>query len=172
MWEEVGNFKTLQPSDIKHDEAIPNYPEAVNQLVRLNILEMLAVVRYPLAQNAIKAFLKESNWGITGMASALLLIEGDEDAVDLVKGLLSDQDQKVRTQAALILALWGKGGDAVSLLQERYPSADKELKAQILEGIGRVGSAESMTFLADRLQEPYQTLRIISAAALLECLYH
>jgi hypothetical protein len=27
-------------------------------------------------------------------------------------------------------------------------------------------------FLAERLQEPYQTLRIMAAAALLECLYH
>lgn len=172
MWEDEGNFKTLAPSTVKHDEAIPNYPEAVNQLVRLNILEMLAIVRYPHAQQAIKSFLQESNWGISGMASALLLIEGDEDAVDLVKGLLSDNDKKVRIQAALILALWGKGEDTVALLQDSYASSDKELKGQILEAVGRVGSNASLSFIAEKLQEPYQTLRIIAAAALLECLYH
>lgn len=172
MWEESGFFRILAPSTVKHDEAIPNYPEAVNQLVRLEILEMLAIVHYPYAQQAVKGFLQERTWGLSGMASALLLTEGDEDAVDLVKALLQDNEQKVRIQAALILALWGKGEEAINVLQAAYPAADKELKAQILEGIGRVGSVNSLSFLAEKLQEPFQTLRIIAAAALLECLYH
>ena len=172
MWQEDGNFRILAPSKVKHDDSVPNYPEAVNQLVRLDILEMLAIVHYPKAQQAIKNFLQDRTWGISGMASALLLTEGDEDAVDLVKVLLNERDAKVRIQAALILSLWGKGEDAVNVLQDGYACADKELKGQILEGIGRVGSAASFAFLVDKLQEPYQTLRIISAAALLECLYH
>lgn len=172
MWEEDGFFRVLTPSTVKHDDAIPNYPEAINQLVRLNILEMLAIVHYPKTQQAVKGFLQERSWGLSGMASALLLTEGDENAVDLVKGLLQDNEQKVKIQAALILALWGKGEEAIGVLQAAYPSADKELKGQILEGVGRVGSASSLPFLAEKLQEPYQTLRIIAAAALLECLYH
>lgn len=171
-WQEEGGFRTLAPSKEKHDEAIPNYPEAVNQLTRLEVLQVLAVVHYPKAQQAIKNFLQESNWGITGLAAALLLTEGDEDAVELVKQLLQDPDQKIRVQAALILSLWGSGEDAVSLLQSSYGQADRELKGQILEGIGRVGAQSSLTFLADRLQEPFPTLRIVAAAALLECLYH
>ncbi|MBA3817011.1 MAG: HEAT repeat domain-containing protein [Parachlamydiaceae bacterium] len=172
MWEEGSFFRILAPSILKHDDAIPNYPEAINQLVRLNILEMLAIVHYPKTQQAVKGFLQERTWGLSGMASVLLLTEGDENAVDLVKALLQDNEQKVRMQAALILALWGKGEEAINVLQEAYPSADKELKGQILEGIGRVGSTDSLLFLADKLQEPYQSLRIVAAAALLECLYH
>lgn len=171
-WKEEDNFRVLAPSKVKHDDAIPNYPEAVNQLTRLEILQMLAMVQYPHAQKAVKNFLQESNWGISGLASALLLTEGDDEAVELVKTLLSDNDQKVKVQAALILALWSKGEDVVQLLQDSYPTADRELKGQILEGVGRVGTQHSLFFLAERLQEPYQTLRIISAAALLECLYH
>lgn len=171
-WQEEGNFRILAPSKEKHDEAIPNYPEAVNQITRLEVLQLLAIVHYPKAQHAIKKFLQESNWGITGMAAALLLTEGDEDAIELVKGLLNDPDQKVKIQAALILALWGSGEDAVNLLQQSYADADRELKGQILEGIGRVGLPTSLFFLAERLQEPYQTLRIAAAAALLDCLYH
>ncbi len=171
-WKNEGNFRMLAPSKLKHDDAIPNYPEAVNQLTRLEVLEVLAVAHYPQAQQAIKKFLQESNWGITGLAAALLLTEGDEEAVDLVKGLLTDPDHKVKVQAALILALWGRGEDTVVLLQEAYSGADRELKGQILEGIGRVGSPSSLPFLAERLQEPFQSLRIIAAAALLECLYH
>jgi HEAT repeat protein len=171
-WSEDDDFKVLGPSRVKHDDAIPNYPEAMNQLTRLEVLQILALVQYPHAQKAIKNFLQESNWGISGLASALLLTEGDEEAVDLVQALLKDNDQKVRMQAALILALWGKGDDVVQLLQEAYISADREQKGQILEAIGRVGGKNSLTFLSQRLEEPFQSLRIIAAAALLECLYH
>lgn len=165
-------FRVLTPSKVKHDDAIPNYPEAVNQLTRLEVLQALAVVQYPGAQQAVKNFLKESQWGISGLASALLLTEGDDDAVDLVRNLLKDADPKVRVQAALILALWGEGDDVVQLLQGAYTGADRDMKEQILEGVGRIGSQGSLLFLSERLQEPYQTIRIISAAALLECLYH
>jgi HEAT repeat protein len=171
-WNEDDHFRVLTPNKEMHDDSIPNYPEAVNQLTRLEILQMMALVQYPHAQQAVKNFLKESNWGISGLASALLLTEGDEEAVDLVHSLLKDNDPKIKVQAALILALWGKGEDVIQLLQESYATADRELKGQILEGIGRVGAESSLSFLAERLQEPHQTLRIISAAALLECLYH
>lgn len=170
-WNEEHYFKVLAPNKEVHDDSIPNYPEAVNQLTRLEILQILALVQYPYAQQAIKNFLKESKWGISGLASALLLTEGDDEAITLVHALLKDQDPKIQVQAALVLALWGKGEDAVQLLQESYATADRELKAQILEGIGRVGSEDALNFLVERLQEPYSSLRIIAAAALLECLY-
>lgn len=171
-WRHEGLFRILGPSKVKHDDTIPNQPEAVNQLTRLEVLEILSILQYQQAQQAIKLFLQESNWGISGLASVLLLTEGDENAIDLVKAMLNDSDPKVSTQAALILALWGKGEESVQLLQDAYASADRELKAQLLEGIGRVGSRSSLKFLAERLDEPYQTLRIVAAAALLECLYH
>lgn len=169
-WEENG-FRVLVPGKVKHDEGIPNYPEAVNQLTRLEVLQMLAVMQYPYVQQAVKQFLQERHWGVSGIASALLLTEGDDEAVEVVQGLLKDNDPQVKVQAALILALWGQGDDVVQLLQEAYATADRDLKGQILEGVGRVGSENSLPFLAERLQEPYQTLRIIAAAALLECLY-
>lgn len=171
-WKEEGVFRYIAPSQLKHDEEIPNHPEAVNQLTRLEVLEILAILHYPQAQQAIKDFLKERRWGVTGMASALLLTEGDESAVDLVRGLLDDPDKEVRMQAALILAVWGREEDVLKRLQDAFSTADRDLKGQILEGIGRVGSASSLPFLADRLQDPFPTLRIIAAAATLECLYH
>jgi HEAT repeat protein len=171
-WEEKGIFRYLAPSKVKHDEATPQYPEAVNQLTRLEILNVLAIMKYGKAQEAIKKFLQERNWGVTGLAAALLLTEGDEMAVDLVRNLLKDSNQKVRIQAALILSLWGGGEEALSTLEEAYPTVDRELKEHILEGILQVGAPESIPFLIDRLQEPSQSIRIIIAAAFLQCLYH
>lgn len=172
MWKEEGIFRYIAQSDLKHSEEIPNYPEAVNQLTRLEVLEILAILQYPHAQQAIKEFLKERRWGLTGMASALLLTEGDEAAVELVRGLLQDPEKEVRIQAALILALWGSEESVLQQLQEAYATADRELKGQILEGIGRIGSESSFPFLAERLQDPFPTLRIIAAAVTLESLYH
>lgn len=172
MWEEKGIFRYLAPSTVKHNEEIPHYPEAVNQLARLEILNLLAILRHPNAQKAIKSFIQEKKWGITGIASALLLTEGDDSALDLVQGLLKDPDAKVRLQAALMLALWGKGEDAINTLQEAYPASDRDTKEKILEAICHVGSPASLPFLIERLKEPYPTLRIITAAGILICLNH
>lgn len=172
MWDEKSSFKTLAPSEVKHDDLIPNYPESVNQQVRLEILNILAVMKFPGAQLAIRNFLQEKVWGITGIAAVVLLTEGDETAVDLVRGLLKDPDQKIRLQAALILSSWGEGDEAITVLKDAYPTVDREMKERILESFGRIGSKAAIPFLTEQLQETYQSLRIIAAAALLQCLYH
>lgn len=173
-WElaEESDFKILRVSQVRQDEAPGNSKEAQNQLARLQILNILAIMQYPETAASIRDFLKERAWGISGMASALLLSEGDESALDRVEELINDEDRAVRTQAALILALWGRSEKAIQTLEKGYAEADREMKEHILEGIGRVGSLSSVPFLLERLQEPFQSLRIIAAAALLECLYH
>lgn len=172
MREENGGFEMLLPSTLKHDEAIPNYPEAVNQMVRLELLNMLAVMKYPATTQLLRRYLKERDFEISGMAAILLLKEGDEEAAAAVQGLLKDPDLKVRTQAALVLSLWGRGDEALAELQGAYSKADRPLKEKILEGLGRAGSPASIPFLVSQLEEPYPSLRIIAAAALLETLYH
>lgn len=172
MWEENGGFDMLLPSTLKHDEAIANYPEVVNQMVRLELLNMLAVMKYPETASLLRRYLKERDFEISGTAAILLLKEGDEEAVAAVQGLLKDPDKKVRTQAALILSLWGRGDEALTELQEAYPHADRQLKEKILEGLGRAGAPSTIRFLVSKLEEPYPSLRLIAAAALLETLYH
>ncbi|MCE5317085.1 MAG: HEAT repeat domain-containing protein [Parachlamydia sp.] len=172
MLDERGGFEMVLPSTLKHDEAIANYPEAVNQMVRLELLNVLAVMKYPETTALLKRYLKERNFEISGMAAVLLLKEGDEEAVDAVQGLLKDPDQKIRTQAALILSLWGRGDEALAQMQGAYPDADRQLKEKILEGLGRTGVHSTIPFLVSKLQEPYPSLRLIAAAALLETLYH
>lgn len=172
MWEENGVFRILSRSNVKHSELIPNNPEVVNQLTRLDILNLLSIMDTPHVQQAILSFLQEKNWGISGIASALLLTEGDEAATRHVQDLLNHSNHKIRIQASLILALWGKGEAAIQVLQQAYSQADHELKQQILESLGRIGSQYSVPFLTERLNDFHQTTRIIAASALLQCLYH
>lgn len=174
MWAAEDNslFRVLGPSRLRHQDHIPNYPEVVNQMTRLELMSILAVIEYPGAQEAVKQFLKERSWGITGIAAVTLLEEGDEVALDIVRALLKDDDPKVRVQAALGLALWGKDPSAATVLEQAYPEADRELKIKILDALGRIGSRESIPFLLDILQEPFPTLRILAASALVQCLNH
>ena len=99
-------------------------------------------------------------------------MKGDEEAIKVVRQLLQDPQPRIRLQAALILSLWSREENAIQTLEEGYPNSNWELKARILEGIGRIGSTRSIPFLIHVLKEPSQTLRLISAMALIQCVNH
>ncbi len=174
MWDQHANplFRSLAPSRVKHIEQVPNYPLVVDQMVRLDLLSMLSVMRYPKSQEAIKGFLQSQNWGVTGSAVVALIEEGDEEALSMVRELLNDPEQKIRVQAAFILALLGSDPEAVKVLQEAYPNVDREMKVQILEALAHIGAPESIPFLMNILKEPFQVLRVVAASALIQCLNH
>jgi HEAT repeat protein len=171
-WSNHGLFRALAPSYQKHQDSMGGHSEAKNQLVRLEILNQIAIMQYAKAQDALVNFLQQKNWSLTGMTAALLLTEGDEAALDLVQNLVLDNSHQVKVQAALILALWGREEGAIATLQQAYAGSERELKEKIIEGIGRVGAKSSIPFLIEKLQEPSPTLRLLAAAALLQCLYH
>jgi HEAT repeat protein len=174
MWDSHSNplFHSLAPSRVKHIEQIPHYPAVVDQLVKLDLLSVLSILRYPHAQSVVREFLQARTWGVTGAAAATLLQEGDEEDLASVRELLSDSDEKIRVQAAMILAIVGSDPSAVKILQEAYPYVDREMKVHILEALAHIGDPSSIPFLLDILKEPFQVLRVVSASALIQCLYH
>ncbi len=172
MWGQDGLFRYVTPSKEKHRDGIPNYPEAVNQLVRLEILNVLAMMKSPTALPAIRRFLQERNWGISGVAAAVLLAEGNDEAVELVAKLLEDPEPKVRMQAALVLGMLGSDTRALTVLHHSFESGDRAMKERVLEAVGRIGQMESVPFLVDKLAGPHQNLRLFAACALLQCLNH
>ncbi len=174
MQEEVGDgtLSYLKKGNLSHNPLIPNYPEAVNQVSRLEVLNLLAIVGYSRAEEMIKEFLKEKRWGITGIAAELLLEEGDTSAIDLIKALLKDPDPEIRVHAALALAVWGKDDSSLPILLESYNNADWTLKVKILEACGGLGDAKCIPFLVGNLGHPSETLRMITAAVLLQTLFH
>jgi HEAT repeat protein len=170
MWESGQNslFKILSPSEVRHTDQLPNYPEAIDQSVQLKLLSLLAVLEDPRAQEGIKTFLKRKTWGITGLAAISLLQEGDEDSLNVLKSLLTDKEKNVRIQAALALALIGKDRSSLPVLEEAYFSADYDLKLNILGAIGQVSNQGSIPFLIKVLSEPFEILRIAAAAAIIQ----
>jgi HEAT repeat protein len=167
-----GLFPSLQKSSLPHHPAIINYPEAMNQTVRLEILNVLAMLETEGIQETLKEFFQERHWGVTGIAAELLLGEGDESAIEMVRALLSDADIKIRTEAALVLATWGRDQSAIPVLLEAYPKSDRSQKIKILESLGRVGDRQVIPFLIAQLKDPSQTLRLIASCILIQTLNH
>ncbi len=172
MWKEEGLYRYVALSNLKLKDEVPQYPEASNQLVRLELLQILAFMHYPGAQQAIRHFLQEKTFGITSVTISLMLTEGDEEALNLIRSLTADTDPEVRAQAILLLAIWGQDEGVIKQLEDSYSTADRETKEKILEGLGKIGADSSIPFLLSKLKEPSQALRIFIASSLLQCLYH
>ncbi|MBS0625538.1 MAG: HEAT repeat domain-containing protein [Verrucomicrobia bacterium] len=163
-------FSVLAPSQVRHIDQIPNYPEAIDHMTRLEIISLLAIVEDARALGALKTFLQRKAWGVTGFAAATLLQEGDETALEIVRELLKDSDPNVRLQACLVLAMMGRDEAVVKDLQAAYAGAGHEKKLHILEALGRIGQMESLNFLIGTLREPFPILRASAAAALIQTL--
>ena len=172
MMAEKGLFHVLQKSSIAHNPAIPNFPEVVNQTIRLELLNLLAVLEYPDVQDSIKTFLKQRRWKVTRFAAETLLGEGDEVAIDLVRELLDDPDKEIRFEAALVLATWGRDSSALPVLLQVYPDAGRQLRIKILEALGSLGDKEAIPFLVERLKEHSLMIRMIAASVLIQTLSH
>jgi len=171
-WEERGPFRMLVPSTLSRDASSLDSPDAENQRTRLDIINTLAIMKYSHAKDALVQCLQHRLWGVAGMAAALMLTEGDEPALDLVRTLLDNKNDNIKLQAALILAIWGRDEEVITFLHEAYHKGGRDQKERILEGIGRVGASSSIPFLVERLNEASNSLRILAASALLETLYH
>ena len=172
MWDDRANplFNVLAPSQVRHIDQIPNYPEAIDQMTRLNLVSLLAVIEDSRAQNALKTFLQYKTWGITGVAAATLLQEGDEEAMQIVRGLMNEEDLNIRLQACLVLAMLGHDETVVLDLQNAYSKSDHERKLHIIEAMGSIGREESFSFFVGVMQEPFQILRVAAASGLIQAL--
>lgn len=165
-------FRSISPERVSPNPQIANYPEVVNQITRLEILQILCVLKNEGAQNTVKAFLSSQPWGVVGQAVSTLLQEGDDEALDCIRELLDDPDEKIRLQVAMILAQLGDDKRAIDVLKKAYPNANRENKIYILQAIAKVGDREAILFLLERLHEPFQVLRVVAATAIIQCLYH
>ena len=170
MFKNFGPFLGVALSEHEPHPHIPRYREAADQLVRLDLLNRLVILESPNAQKNIIDFLKGNNWEVTGMASIILLQEGNFKGISAVEELLKKEDKKTLVQAGIILALLRKDKDARAILEKSYLDVNRELKEKILESLGQMAFRESIPFLVEQLQSPFQQLRIMSASALLCCL--
>lgn len=172
MWKEEGIFKMLAPSDVSYASQIPQYPEVLNQMTRLEVLNMLAILKYEKTEDAIVQYLEQKHWGVSAIASSLLLTEGDDSVLAIMENLLDHSNQAIKVQIALVLAQWGQEEKAIGILEEAYEGADADKKEKILEGLIQIASPQSIPFLLKCLHEPHATRKMIAALGLIRCIYH
>ncbi len=165
-------FPVLVPSEHRHVPHIPRYPLLVDQFTRLDILNRLAIVGYEKSEEVIRNFLYDGLWGITGSAAGVLIEEGNFQAVDIVRHLLNDPDEKVVLQAALALAFFAKDPSVRSILEDAFEKVEWDHQIYIIGALGAIGKRESIPFLLHILHKPFQELRIVAASSIIQCLYH
>ena len=165
-------FSAIVPSLINYEARIPNYPQALDLITRLELLSTLALKQYEGVTDSMKEFLSQKTWGISATAAALLLQEGDEQTLEVIRSLLTDKDVKIRVQAALVLAMVGKDRTVIKTLQEAYREADHDMKMHILEALGQISDMSSVDFFLEVFHEPFLVIQLLNASALLQCLNH
>jgi HEAT repeat protein len=165
-------FTVFSPSHIRHVDQIPNYPEAIDVLTQLELLSILAIFEGKKSAELIKKFLNNKIWQVTGVAAATLIKEGRDEALEIIRDLLKDENFQIRIQAAIILALYDKDENVISILEDAYANVDRDMKLYILEALGSIGMNKSFVFFLETLKEPFQVLRVIDAASLIRCLNH
>lgn len=174
MWKEgiYPMFRTLSPSNVSHVGQVPRYPALMDHLTRLDLLNILCIAGSFDATELAKKFLDKQMWGVVTGASALLIAEGDGEALGLIRNLLDDENEVTKIQAALALAFHGGDPKVTKILENAYANVDWERKIQILEALGFIGNRDSIPFLLEVMKEPFTLLRTIAASSVIQCLYH
>ncbi|MBM3201525.1 MAG: HEAT repeat domain-containing protein [Chlamydiae bacterium] len=165
-------FASLEPSQQRHVPHIPRYPLLVDQFTRLDILNRLTIVGYEKSEEAIRNFLQEGIWAIIGSTAGVLIEEGSFQAIELIRKLLDDQDERVVLQAALALAFFAKDTSVKGILENAFEKVEWDHQVYILNALGAIGDRDSIPFLLNILHKPFQELRIVAASSIIQCLYH
>lgn len=155
----------------KANDPHPAAAESDDLLARLDLIHLLACCNCPHLQNLLKPLLNERTWGITWHAAHLLICEGN-DLHESLSALLNDDNPHVSIQAACILAYQAQDENALRLFKNQYPLVSRQLKEQILMSLAQIGQKQMIPFLVEALDEPFESLRISAARAILLCLEH
>ncbi|MCH9634028.1 MAG: hypothetical protein S4CHLAM7_07650 [Chlamydiae bacterium] len=176
MFKEVypSHLCILAPTAMVLEQGNPEafYPVAslYYQMAQLEILNILAILEDPRAKEAMAVFLDNHHSDITTLSLRSVLKLEDKQAFELMRDFLTHQDKHKRVEAAIVLAMFKRDKEALTVLQETFVDVNRDLKQIILMAIGEIASKDSIPFLMDIVYEPSQSLRVNAAAALVQCL--
>lgn len=170
-WHSLGIFNYIGPTASQHVGGYVRLPESQDLLLRLELYGILATCPQQDLKQALKAFLQDRTWGISSQ-TAFLMMQEELLCFDELRDLLDDPTPEIALQAAFILAIFAQDDEALKVLEEAFPTATRQMKDYILYAIGTIGAKSSLPFLVDVLTEPFESLRISAARAILLSLYH
>lgn len=165
-------FPMISPSNITPSPLCHNLRAVIDGMTRLSLLNNLLPIEPIVAIETARNYLHNHFWGLSGNAAAMLMETGRDYCVDLVKNLLNDPNEKIRLQAALVLAFMHQDETAARVLEELYYTVRQEERFYILEALGQLSTKQSVPFLMKLLAEPFTGIRITAASILIQNLYH
>lgn len=165
-------FPMISPSNIAPSPLCYNLRAVMDGMTRLSLLNNLITIEPIVAVETARNYLYNHFWGLSGNAAAMLMETGNSYCVDLVKNLLNDSNEKIRLQAALVLAFMHQDETAAKVLEELYYTVRQEERFYILEALGQLNTKQSVPFLMKLLTEPFTGIRITAASILIQNLYH
>ncbi len=157
-------------SSLSGDDLLLCSPKELDQMIRLKLLNLLAVVRCSKVTEKIAAFFRKSSWQVRTYAAQSVLREGDSAAIDSVKSLLNDPDPKVQLSAALVLGQLFQSSEAIDILKSQYPNLRFDEQLLILDTLGQLGLPQGWPLLKNALKSPSSTLRLAAACSLLRAM--
>ncbi len=174
-------FKTCMPYPMEmiwpmslideQEKMMSNVPSMVqSEIVHFCLLNLLAILEDPRASPLISRFLETHHSSIALASMPQFLRAGSGPMLDLICSFFDHPDLSKRIQAAALVALLKKEEKALKILYDAYPQVDRPLKEMIITIVGQIGAKDSIPFLTEALYEPSQSLRIIAAASLMQCL--
>lgn len=162
------HFKVLTPT---HVHCRFENPKLRDQMIRLHLINLLAVNDDPRATEMIKNLISKERFEITDIACKMLWKEGDAEALRHVKKLLHSKDYKIRIKAAIVLASLGHDDRVINTLCKAYKEANRTQKITILNALADIANPKCIDFFVDAMSDSFETIRIIAAGALLRALY-
>ena len=112
-------------------------------------------------------FFAEKKLGISGVAAATFLQEGDETALEMVRQLMDDPDAKCSAPGVSRAGDVGKEESVVRELQNAYAGADHEKKLHILEALGKDRQCRDVLVFSSSGSMSHSPFSAIAAAAAL-----
>lgn len=166
-----GEIAAIVPSQVKHHPYIPAYPAVADGMARLKLIHVLALHRPDSVKRHLKALLQKKEAILTFHSMALMMQEELEHHEEL-RELAEDEDPKVSMAALMALAFIGKEPGLARRLEGLFDTVDFENKVRIIEALGHIGSHESVPFLIKMMENPFTSLQLVAASALIQVLYH
>lgn len=167
----AGELAAIVPSQVKHHPYITAYPSVADGMARLRLIHLLAIHRPEAVKRHLKALLEKKEAIFTFHSMALMMQEELEHHEEL-RELAEDEDPKVAMAALMALAFVGKEPGLAPRLEKLFDTVDFENKVRIIEALGHIGSHESVPFLIKMMENPFTSLQLVAASALIQVLYH
>lgn len=163
-------FFPLIGSAPAHDPSVPRLPEAQDLYFRLSMLALLHYSRETISPKDLEAILHERTIGVSA-ATAQFLFQEMLPLDEVLTPLLSHEEEHVRIQAALLLAIFSRSQKAALTLLEEYQKASKAGKELVLLGFSLLPVNKTKSLLFPLLFDQSQALRTRAAGVFLSSLY-